>query len=267
MKAYITYFKLKFITGLQYRAAALAGISTQFFFGFVYIMVYFAFYKSGSGSLPMEMSSLASYLWLNQAFYALITHFYKDNEIYNMIRTGNISYELIRPKNIFYMWYFKILGQRYSSTLLRSIPIIVVTLLLPEPINLSLPVSFNAFILSIISLIVGSLLIIALSTLYPIITLFTMNEKGVVNIFIVIADLLSGLIIPIPFFPSILRKISSFLPFQYVSDLPFRIYIGNMNIHDGLIGLGIQFIWLFIIILIGYKLMNYNLKRVVVQGG
>ena len=92
MKAYLTYFKLKFITGLQYRAAAYAGISTQFFFGFVFIMVYFAFYKSGSGHLPMEMSALASYLWLNQSFFALITNFYKDNEIYNMIKTGNISY-------------------------------------------------------------------------------------------------------------------------------------------------------------------------------
>ena len=267
MKAYLTYFKLKFITGLQYRAAAYAGISTQLFFGFVYIMVYFAFYKSGSGHLPMEMSSLASYLWLNQAFYALITNFYKDNEIYNMIRTGNISYELIRPKNIFYMWYFKILGQRYSNVLLRSIPIIVITIFLPKPIGLSLPVSLNAFILSIISLFIGSLLMIALSTLYPIITLFTMNEKGVVNIFVVIADLLSGLIVPIPFFPSFLKTISKCLPFQYVSDLSFRIYIGNINIHEGLIGLGIQFVWLLIIILIGYKLMNYNLKRVVVQGG
>ena len=45
MKAYFTYFKLKFISSLQYRLAAIAGISTQFFFGFIYIMVYIAFYK------------------------------------------------------------------------------------------------------------------------------------------------------------------------------------------------------------------------------
>ena len=46
MRAYYTYFKLKFITGLQYRAAAWAGIATQFFFGFVYIMV-FIYRKKG----------------------------------------------------------------------------------------------------------------------------------------------------------------------------------------------------------------------------
>ena len=70
MSQYLTYFKIKFISGLQYRSAALAGLSTQFFFGLVFIMVYHAFYTSGSGKLPMEYSALVSYLWLGQAFYA-----------------------------------------------------------------------------------------------------------------------------------------------------------------------------------------------------
>ena len=39
MKSYLSYFILKFKTGLQYRAAALAGMSTQVFFGFVYVSI------------------------------------------------------------------------------------------------------------------------------------------------------------------------------------------------------------------------------------
>ena len=61
MKTYISYFKLKFITGLQYRAAAIAGISTQLFFGIVYISVYVAFYESGSNNLPMKLNELVIY--------------------------------------------------------------------------------------------------------------------------------------------------------------------------------------------------------------
>ena len=38
MKVYLNLFKLKFMNQLQYRMAAIAGISTQFFFGIVYIM-------------------------------------------------------------------------------------------------------------------------------------------------------------------------------------------------------------------------------------
>ena len=72
MKSYISYFKLKFKTGLQYRAAALAGMSTQIFFGLVYVAIYVAFYESGSSNLPMELNELISYVWLGQCFYALI---------------------------------------------------------------------------------------------------------------------------------------------------------------------------------------------------
>ena len=267
MKSYLTYFKLKFITGLQYRAAALAGISTQFFFGFVYIMVYIAFYESGDASLPMTLSQTITYLWLNQTFFSLINQFYKDKELFNLVISGNISYELARPKNLYFMWYFKILGNRLSMVALRCVPLILVTSLLPEPYNLSLSASPLHFILFIITLIIGTLLVTSIITLYPIITLKTMNEKGIVNIFVAFADLLSGVVVPIPFFPKFLQVISSLLPFQYISDLPFRIYTGNISLVDGLYGLIIQFTWIFITVLIGYILMNKSLKRVAVQGG
>ena len=45
MKPYLNYFKLRIITNLQYRTAALAGIATQLFFGFLYIMLYLALYE------------------------------------------------------------------------------------------------------------------------------------------------------------------------------------------------------------------------------
>ena len=267
MRAYFSYFKLKFISGLQYRSAAIAGICTQFFFGFVYIMIYVAFYESGSKSTPMELSALITYVWLCQSFFALINQFYKDPELFNLIRSGNISYELSRPKNIYFLWYFKILGQRLANVVMRFFPLLIVTTLLPEPYNFSLPYSSLAFLVFLISLFIGTLLVTAITTLYPILTLLTLNEKGVVNIIIVIADLLSGVGVPIVFFPNMLKKISSFLPFQYISDLPFRIYVGNIPINQGLFGILIQLIWLVITIVIGIVLMNKNIKRVVVQGG
>ena len=57
------------------------------------------------------------------------------------------------------------------------------------------------------------------------------------------------------------------MPFQYVSDLPFRIYVGNIGLQEGLIGLIIQIIWIIILITLGYILMQKSLKKVVVQGG
>lgn len=267
MKAYFTYFKLKFITGLQYRSAAWAGIATQFFFGFVYIMVYIAFYSSGEKNTPMTLSQVITYLWLNQALLALVNQFTRDKELFNLVKEGTICYELARPKNLYFMWYFKVLGEKLSSVLLRFFPLLIVTVFLPSPYNMGLPVSFTNFILFLLSLSIGSLLVVSLTILYPIITLTIMSEKGIVNLMITISNILSGVLVPIPFFPDFLKTISVFLPFQYISDLPFRIYIGNTGIKEGIEGIIIQFIWLLILIIIGYFLMKKNLKRVAIQGG
>lgn len=267
MRAYLSYFKLKFISGLQYRQAAYAGIATQFFFGFVYIMIYVAFYQSGGKSLPMELPQLITYVWLNQAFFALICQFYKDSELFTLIKTGNISYEFSRPKSIYFLWYFKILGQRLATVVLRFFPLFIVTFLLPEPYNFGMPISPLAFLIFIISMIIGTLLITALTVFYPIITLVTLNEKGITNILIVIADLFSGIGIPLVFFPKLLLKVSSVLPFQYISDLPFRIYVGNIPVSACIKPMIIQFIWLILLILIGQLLLRIIIKRVEVQGG
>lgn len=267
MKTYFSYFKLRFSSALQYRAAALAGIPTQLFFGLVYVMVYLAFYESNSTNGPMEFSQLVSYLWLNQIFFTLINMFYRDSEIFNLIKNGNISYELCRPVDIYNMWYFKIISTRLASVCLRAIPVAIIAFLLPSPIGLSLPISLSAFLLFLLSLVIGTFLMTAIITLYHVITLFTMNEVGVTNIFISISDILSGLVIPIPFFPLFLQKISDFLPFKYVSDFPFRIYTGNILVSDALMGILIQTVWLVILIIVGKLLMRYISKRMVVQGG
>lgn len=267
MKFYYSYFKLKFISGLQYRTAAIAGISTQIFFGLIFIMVYVAFYSSNSTDLLFNLQQAVTYVWLCQCFFALVNMFYKDTEIFDMIRKGDIAYELIRPKKLYFVWFSKIIGQRLAMVSLRCIPVIIISLLLPKPYNLSLPVSFFSFLLFIVTLIIGSLLMTSIITLYHVITLSTLNEKGITNIFVVVADLLSGLVVPIPLFPRFLQIISDYLPFRYISDLPFRIYSGNIGISEGLVGILIQIIWIVIITIVGYILTNKSLKRVVVQGG
>ena len=267
MTSYLSYFKLKFKTGLQYRAAALAGISTQIFFGIVYISVYVAFYNSGSGTLPMPIDELVSYLWLNQAFFALVYMWYKDKDILNLIKKGNIAYELCRPQDIYSMWTSKILGERISNLTLRCFPVLLFASILPNAFRLDLSISPERFLIFLVTLVLSAFLMVFLILLYHIICLFTLDEKGIVNIFMVVTDILSGLVIPIPFFPEFLQNISNVLPFRYISDFPFRLYVGNISIQEGLIGIIVQIIWIVIILLLGRLLMKIALKKTVVQGG
>lgn len=268
MKSYLSYFKLKIITGLQYKASAIAGVMTQLFFGFVYISVYVAFYESGSTkSLPMPLDELVSYLWLCQGFFSLINLWYKDKEIINLIKTGNLAYELCRPQDLYFMWACKILGERLSNVLLRFLPVILVGVILPKPYTLDLTISSTRFTLFIIIFILSTILMTFLILLYHIICMFTLDEKGIVNIFMVISDILSGLVIPLPFFPNYLIKISNLLPFRYITEFPFRFYVGNISVSEGINGIIIQIIWIFILLIIGRILTKKALNKAVIQGG
>ena len=267
MTSYLSYFRLKFLTGLQYRVAAIAGLSTQFFFGFVYVSIYIAFYESGGTNLPMKLEELVSYVWLGQAFFSLTYMFYRDKEIINMIKSGNVAYELSRPQDLYFMWLARIYGDKLSNASLRILPVILIASILPKPYNLNLLVPLPNILLFIISLILASILVSVLVLFFHTICLFTLDDKGIMNIFMVVADLLSGLVLPIPFFPKFLQNISNILPFRYVHDFPYRLFVGNINYTEGIIGMIIQIVWIILLILIGRLLTKKALNKAVIQGG
>ena len=86
MKKYISFFVIRFSMGLQYRAAALAGVVTQFAWGMMEIMIYTAFYQTDAAAFPMTMAATASYIWLQQSFLCLFMSWLTDWDILNAIR-------------------------------------------------------------------------------------------------------------------------------------------------------------------------------------
>lgn len=282
LKSYFIYFKLRIICELQYRSAALAGMTTQFFFGFVYIMIYIAFYNGTSSitipeipiisilagpSTNVTLSQMTTYLWLHQAFYFTFLIRQRDNELLDMIKTGNIAYELCKPLNLYSLWFIKIMSKKVIGTLLRFWPILIFTFFLPIPYNLALPDSLEAFILFLLSLIL-SLIIANIITLFiHILTFYTLKDKGSVTLVTTIGEFFTGGVIPIIFMPKWIQIIAYLLPFRYITDLPLRIYNGTLNLNTALINIGIQLFWIISLIIISYKLMNNALKKVVIQGG
>ena len=67
IKIYLAYLKIKFLNEIQYKIAALAGVITQFAWGWMYIMLYTAFLKNGNAN-DYTISQMSTYIWLHQAF-------------------------------------------------------------------------------------------------------------------------------------------------------------------------------------------------------
>ncbi|MBW5446327.1 ABC transporter permease [Cohnella sp. CFH 77786] len=269
MRAYWSAGKLRFVGGLQYRSAAFAGMATQFFWGFMYIMIFVAFYSHSSraGTPSMTLGELISYIWLQQAFLAFIALWFRDNEIFQLITSGNIAYELCRPCGLYEYWYVKLLATRLSSALLRCFPIVLVAAFLPEPYRIGPPPSAASLFLFMASLFIGLLVLVAISMFIYISVFWTMSPVGSLLIFGVLGEFMAGLVIPIPFMPGWLQNIVYALPFRWTADFPFRVYSGHIPAGEALRGLGIQAAWLFALVLIGKRIMTKALRNVVIQGG
>lgn len=267
MSGYIKYFKTQIINGLQYKAAAFAGIATQIFWGILNTLVFIAFYSNVSADVEISLPELISYVWLNQAFLTLIYIRTNDDETLKAIKNGTVAYELCRPYNLYNWWYIKFLSKKYATVLLRFLPVILFGFILPEPYKLGFPASLNCFIFFIITLILGSLILCAILMIIQSIAFFTNEGKGISDIIFVLGDLFAGAIFPLPLMPKIVQKISMYLPFRFIGDLSFRVYSGNINIGYAINAIGIQIIWLIVLVVLGQIIMKVALKKVCIQGG
>jgi ABC-2 type transport system permease protein len=267
MKPYVSLLRVRFLNGLQYRAAALAGLTTNFFWGIMLVFIFKAFYGDASASNGFSYQDLVTFVWLQQAFLSFIFLYDWDSELLDMITTGGISYELCRPINLYQVWYVKLLAKRLARGTLRFAPVIILGFLMPSPYNLSLPESPLSFLLFSITLIIGLLLLVSISMLIYISIFKTMSPIGSIGIFTIIGEFFSGMTIPVPLMPVWLQKICMMLPFRWTSDFPLRIYSGNIGTREAAIGIGVQLFWLSTLALAGMAVMKKITRLTVVQGG
>lgn len=266
MKVFNAILKMNIKKELAYKTAAISGVFTQFFFGFMQIALYTAFLVNGSSDFTIVQ--MASYIWLQQAFYTIFKFWDSQKfEISQKIVNGDVGYQLIRPMDLYSYWYANVYSKSLGMFILRAFPILLVVFWLPAGLGLMLPVSFPNFLLFVLSAIIGSFLVASINMICYIVTLYTLSPAGVFSFSVAVSGFLAGQVVPIPMLPTSLQKVLNFFPFRYISDLPFRIYIGNINGTDALIQIGIQIVWLILIVGIGKLVMSKKINNLTVQGG
>jgi ABC-2 type transport system permease protein len=266
IKAYQAIIRLRFMLLVQYRVAALAGIATQFMFGFVKIMVLEAFYLSTTQLQPLTFEQVVGYVWLGQAMLRLLP-WDGDGEIQSLIRSGNVAYELCRPLDIYNQWYARAIALRVAPTLLRAIPVFLVTIfVLPPRYALSMPTA-GGFIAWILATLGALFLGCAITNLMNISVLWTISGEGIIRLVPAVVIVLSGMAVPLPLFPDWSQRLLELLPFAGLVDTPARFFTGQLAPTRILVFLARQLIWTVILIAWGRRLLARGLKRVVVQGG
>jgi ABC-2 type transport system permease protein len=263
MTAYQAIVSARFRTLLQYRAAAVAGFGTQLFWGLIRLMIYSAFFRSTRQPQPMSYQQTVTYIWLGQAFFALLP-FNTDADIRAMIRSGTVAYEMLRPIDLYGLWYCRALAMRTAPTVLRAAPMFLLAGLF---FGLKPPPSWASG-LAWVGVTCGAVLLAAaVSTLLTISLLWTISGDGIVRIMTALIYLLSGIMLPLAFFPDWLQPLLRFLPFGGIMDAPFRVYSGNIPASQFGAVFGHQLAWVVALVLIGRALLAQGTRRLVAQGG
>ena len=267
MRKYLAVFRIKFSNALQYRAAALAGLATQFAWGFMEILAFAAFYRVDPAAFPMEFSQTVSYIWIQQAFLALFMSWFWENDIAASITEGSIAYEMVRPMDLYSRWFCQAAANRLARALLRCAPILIVAFIVPEPFRMSFPPSILQFGFFVASMALSLGVVVSFSMLTYVSLFYTLSPMGMRIVLAVSSDFLAGAIVPLPFFPEPFRVVAELLPFAAMQNMPLRIYAGNIAGMDALRGIALQLFWLAALLLIGRFAMGRAIKKVVVQGG
>ena len=264
----LAYFRIRFNEQIQYKAAALAGICTQFAFGAMYIMINLAFMKN-SNATDMTIRQMVSYVWLGQAFLEIVQIWGADKEILGQIKTGKIVMDLVKPVDVYNTWFFKTAGRKIARVILRFIPLVIITML---PIwgeySLMIQTDPKILLLFFITLTFSFLINLAYMMLVYAVAMIFVNAISIRQVFQLLLEIGSGLIIPIPFMPEAVVNVLKFTPFYYIQNISFNIYTGYYHDYKEIFFMILmQMFWIVVLIGTGKLIVKNRLKKLVVQGG
>ncbi|MBS0656347.1 MAG: ABC-2 family transporter protein [Verrucomicrobia bacterium] len=269
MKSYIAILRARLLTLLQYRKAAFAGICTQMFWALIFNMIFIAFYRgahTSASTIPLHVT--LTFNWINQAFWLLIP-WNIDKEIERQIKVGSIAYELIRPLNLYWFLFSRAAAVRIAPLILRTIPYFLLSALFLTvyPVELAHPQSLATLCTFVASIGCSLILSSAITTLICLSLFWTLSGEGIVRILPNITILLSGLIVPLPLFPSWLQPFLEVQPIRGILDIPCRIYTGLIPLEQSGYYLAFQLAWAAIAIVLGSYVSKRAIGKLQIQGG
>ncbi|HEV2472064.1 MAG TPA: ABC-2 family transporter protein [Chthonomonadales bacterium] len=263
MRPYLVVLSARFRTLLQYRGAALGGFGTQLFWGIIRKMIFEGFYHSTTAPMPLSLTQTIDYIWLGQAFFVIIP-WQTDSEVRQAIRTGTVAYELLRPLDLYGLWYARSVASRVAPAILRAAPMLLVSYLF---FGLRLP-SSSGSAAAFAAAVAGAILMsAAFTTLMTVSLMWSISDAGINRFIPTLVFLLSGMVVPLPLFPAWAQRAISFLPFRSVADVPFRLYSGQIPVQ-AIASLGVyELCWICLLVTVGRALVGLGTRRLVIQGG
>lgn len=248
---------------LTYRTANLAGLVTNVCFGYLRAIVFFAVYQGRASVAGYDLAQVVTFSWVTQAL-IMVVALWGWWEVEETIRSGDVVADLSKPFSYLGFWLARDYGRAAYFLVYRCIPIFIagqLTFGLRWPTS---PVTWLALALSVWLAVTISF---AWRFTINLTAFWTTDARGLGNLLGIVVTLLSGLILPLPYFPEGIRSVLAALPFAGMLQVPADIFLERLSEPEIVAALARQALWAIVFLVAARLLLALAVRRVVIQGG
>lgn len=255
--------KISFKRQVTYRAATLAGLATNLFFGLLRVAVLVALYGERTSVEGISIQEAISYTGLAQAIIAYLSLF-NWFDIALSVYQGDIASDLLKPVSFFSYWLARDFGRAIAQLLMRGVPIMLAYAIF---FDIDVPSGLVWWLAFLVSLVLAWMVSFGWRFLVNLSAFWTPNAIGFSRFFFTLSWFLSGFLMPLRFLPDWFVRICYLTPFPYSVNTVLEVYLGIIEPGELLAALFGQFIWVIILIFMGHLTMRAGIKRLIILGG
>jgi ABC-2 type transport system permease protein len=260
---YAEFSRVGFVNILAFRLRYFTGIITYFLNVTVYYFIWTAVFHSTQSiagySLP-QMLTYVSVGWIIRSFYWNTI----DQEMAYEVIEGKIAMDLIKPVSVQWMWIWRAMGESAFRLGLLTLPTaIVVALVFP----VQLPASPEDLLLFAIGVLGSFFLMGAINFMIGTCAIPLKSILALIRAKYWLIELLSGLLIPMAFFPQKIQQVLAWLPFEHIAYTPLQIYLGKLDHAHALRALATQWLWVTSLLVLAHVWWERASRRITIHGG
>ncbi|NED94857.1 ABC transporter permease [Phytoactinopolyspora alkaliphila] len=247
-----------------YRLATAAGAFTNSVFGLIKAYITIGAIGAAGGSLAgYDAATGATYAWLVQALIAPVNIF-GWQELALRIRSGDVAVDLARPVDPQLAYLAADLGRAAYSFIPRGAPPLLVGAAVT---GLTLPTSPLPYVLGAISVWLAVMLSFACQWLVNLAAFWLLDLRGVRTLYMAVSSVLSGMMVPVHWFPGWLSTVAAWTPGPSLIQAPIDVVTARADGVDALAIMGTQAVWLVAMLAVGQLVFLAGTRKLVVQGG
>ena len=264
LKVYREFIRIGFVNILAFRLRYYTGIITYLINVTVYFFIWRAVFANATGSIAgFSLPQILTYVsvgWILRSFYWNTI----DQEMAYEVIDGKIAMDFIKPVSVQWMWLARAMGESAFRLVLLTAPTaVIVTLLFP----VLPPASKLNFVLFLVAAIGSFFIMGALNFIIGTCAIPLTSILALIRAKFWLIELLSGLLIPLNFFPRSLQILSSLLPFEHIAYTPLQIYLGRLSLGETLRLLGLEYFWVVALLLLGHLWWIRATRKITIHGG